>query len=373
MSVSIREVKDRSDLRRWVKFPYSHYRGQTCYVPPVLKEELSHFDGRRTPAFEVSQAKLLLAVAHGRSVGRICGIINSRETRKLGRAKGRFGWFECIDDPHVAERLLDAVRDWLIHEQCTEMTGPHGFTDLDPEGLLIDGFDRPPTISGGYHHPYYRRLLERYGFEKDVDYVEYRCAVPDRLPLFERMRQRYCDDGRYRVVSCSNRKELRGHTDELWALLQEAFEPLYGVVPLTSRQVDYYTRKYFGFLDPDFVKLTFSASGEMVGFLIAIPNLSRSFQKAGGHLFPFGFWHILREFRRPQTVDFLLGGAKPGEPSGIITAVTLVAMLDTLRERGVRYLETNHELESNTAINRIWSKFDIVYARRSRIYRMALS
>ena len=277
-----------------------------------------------------------------------------------------------VDNQEVANALLDQTRQWLQEEGCVEMAGPYGFTDLDPEALLVEGFDHLPTISGSYNFPYYESLLETYGLQKDVDYVEYRLELPEDSSFFDRLKKRYGGDGKYRVVTFRTRKELLSHADALWALLQEAFEPLHGVVPLTKKQTDFYTKKYFSFLDPDFVKLTFSRDGGLVGFFIGIPNLSRGFKKARGHLLPTGFYHILKDYRRPETVDFMLAGAKPGEPSGLITAMMAIEMYDSLRRRGVRYMETNRELEENKTVNQIWLKFKMVYFRRSRIYKMAL-
>lgn len=372
MSIEIREVATRSDLKQWVTVPYSLYKGHQYQVPQIFMDELSYFDRRRNPSFEVVEVKQFLATREGMAVGRVCATINSLEAQKLGWKRGRFGWFESVDDQDVAKALLDAAGHWLQREGCVEMAGPYGFTDLDPEGLLVEGFDRLPTISGSYNFPYYERLLETYGLEKDADYVEYRLELPEDSSLFDRLKKRYSGNEAYRVVTFETRKELLSHTDALWTLLQEAFEPLHGVVPLTKKQTDYYTKKYFSFLDPDFVKLTFTRDGELVGFFLGIPNLSRAFKKASGHLFPTGFYHILKDYRRPQTVDFLLAGVKPGEPSGPITAMMAIEMYGSLRKRGVRYMETNRELEDNKSVNQIWLKFKIEYFRRSRIYKMAL-
>lgn len=353
--------------------PYELYRGSRNFVPPIYRDELDYFDRARNPAFDVARVRLLLAEQDGRAVGRLCASVNPLEEEKLGQRRGRFGWLECVEDAGVARALLDETRGWLAGAGCTEMTGPQGFTDLDPEGLLIEGFDRPPTISGSFNFPYYREFLEGYGLKKDADYVEFRSEVPEEeLPLFERMRQRYAGEDEYTVVTCRNRKELRARIGEIWTLLEEAFAPLYGVVPLTAEQTEYYTRKYFDFLDPDFVKLTYDRQERLVAFFIGMPNLSRAFQRAGGRLLPFGFLHILRAYRRPETVDYLLAAIKPGEAAAAIRVVTFLAMYDTLRRRGVRYTETNRELESNTAVNQLWSRFHTVYTRRSRVYRMAL-
>ncbi|UCF30217.1 MAG: hypothetical protein JSV26_09100 [bacterium] len=362
----------RADLKRWVSVPNGLYQGSPYYVPQLFSDQLTYFDRHKNPAFEICDVELFLAVDNGRLVGRVCAIVNGLEAEKLGYRRGRFGWFECVDDQGVADRLLDSVKNWCGDLGCTEMTGPQGFTDLDVEGLLIEGFDALPTISGSYNHPYYRKLLENYGFEKDIDYVEFRCRIPQESQLLERFRRRYAGSEDYRVVTCKSRRELFSHADAFWRVLEACFEPLYGVTPLSRKQTEFYTKKYFGFLDPNFAKLTFSRQGELVGFFIGMPNLSRSFKRANGRLLPFGLPHILREYRKPDTVDFLLAGVKPGEPSGLITAISAVAMYDTVRRRGVRHMETNRELEDNTTVTGIWSKFERTWFRRSRVYRMDL-
>jgi hypothetical protein len=372
MRIDVSRVANRQQLKSWVKLPYRLYKDHPFHVPQLVSDELHYFDARRNPAFEVSDVRLLLATSAGQAVGRACCVVNRLETEKLGHKRGRFGWFECIDDPRVSERLLDSARDWFQGQGCTEMTGPQGFSDLDPEGLLIEGFDHLPTISGSYNHPYYRRLIEGYGFQKDVDYVEFRSRIPDHSRVLERLRRRCGRDDRYRVVTCASRRELLAHAAQVWDVLESAFADLYGVVPLTEQQKELYTKKYFGFLDTDFVKLVFSKQDELVGFFIGMPNLGPGFKRAGGRLLPFGFLPILRAYRKPEAVDFLLAGVRPGEPSGLIIALTAVAMYDTLRRRGVQYMETNRELEHNTTVTGIWSKFERVWFRRSRVYRMDL-
>lgn len=372
MNIEIVEVDDRASLKQWVRLPYTLYRGDKYHVPHLFRAELTYFDRRKNPAFDVCDVRQFLALRDRRCLGRICGLINSQETAKLGYKRGRFAWFESIDDQQVASRLLDNVRAWLAREGCAEMTGPHGFTDLDAEGVLIDGFESVPTINGSYNPPYYRRLLEAYGLEKDVDYLEFRFVVPDRVALLERMQKRYAKTGDYRVVRCEDRTALLSKIDDMWAILEAAFEPLYGVVPLTQEQRDYYTDKYFRFLDPEFVKFLHARDDEMVAFMISVPNLSQAFRKADGRLLPGGFLHILRAMRKPDTIDFLLAGAKPGHPTSALTAIGLADMFQTLQRRGIRYAETNRELENNKAVNQLWSRFETVHTRRSRIFRMPL-
>lgn len=372
MGIQVSEVTSRGELKSWVKLPYRLYDGHPHQVPQLFSDELDYFDRQKNPAFEVSDVRLLLASDAGQIVGRLCCIVNTRETEKLGYKRGRFGWFECIDDRRVSDSLFDSAADWFRGMGCVEMTGPQGFTDLDPEGLLIEGFDYLPTVSGSYNFPHYQRLIEDYGFVKDVDYVEYRSQVPENSRVLETLRRRFARNDTYEVVSCKSRKEMMSHTTAVWEVLEAAFADLYGVMPLTQKQKDYYTKKYFGFLDPEFVKLTFTRQGELVGFIIAMPNLSEGFRKARGRLLPFGFLHLLKAYKKPKAVDFLLTGVKPGEPSGLIFGLNAVAMYDTLNGRGIRYMESNRELEHNTTITGIWSKFERVSSRRSRVYRLDL-
>ena len=372
MSIQVQQVTNRADLKRWVRVPCGLYKGNPYYIPQLFSDQLAYFDRRKNPAFEISDVKLLLAVDNQRLLGRVCGIVNSLETEKLGYKRGRFGWCASVDDQLVANLLLDSVKDWCREMGCAELTGPQGFTDLDFEGLMIEGFDHLPTISGSYNHPYYRKLIENYGFEKNADYVEFRSRIPQESPLLERFRRRYAGDEDYKVVTCKSRRELFSHADAFWGVLESCFEPLYGVTPLSRKQIEFYTKKYFGYLDPNYVKLTFSRQEDLVGFFIGMPKLSRSFKKANGRLLPFGLLHILREYRKPETVDFLLAGVKPGEPSGLIIAISAVEMYDTFRRRGIRYMETNRELEENTTVSGIWSKFERVWFRRSRVYRLEL-
>jgi hypothetical protein len=252
------------------------------------------------------------------------------------------------------------------------MTGPHGFTDLDVEGLLLDGFDCTPTVAGAYNHSYYAALIEDFGMVKDVDYFDCRFKVPKGPCFIDRLGARAEASGTYHVRPVRGRKAFLEHVEMLWPVLEKAFEPLYGVTPLTPAQQAYYTKKYFGLLDPEFFTFIFSEEGEMVAFLAAMPNISRALKKARGRLWPLGFAHLLKDLRHPETVDFLLAGALPGHNSSSITAVGLRHMFKTLRRRGVSFVEGNHELEDNTTVHNMWNRFGLVSKRRSRIYRMPL-
>ena len=375
MTISILEVHTRPELKEWVLFPYRFYRDDPHYVPQIIREELDFFSAERNPGFKIADTKLLLARQNGKSVGRVCGILHKLEEEKLGYKRGRFGWFECIDDNQAAAALLDHLEDWFVREGCREFTGPHGFSDLDPEGMLVDGFDALPTIAGSYNKPYYPRLLEDFGFEKEIDYIEHRFEFPKDSPLFKRMEKwaAAAESEGLRVISVNNKKEILKYLDQWWEVLEASFQNLYGVTPLTDEQKKYYTKKYFGFVDPNFMIMAADGQDRIQGLFLGLPSLSRPFQKARGRLLPFGFLHVLRGFKKFDTVDFYFAGVHPQANARKVLPVMALAMYRVLKEHGVKYIETNRELETNTTITGIWSRYSVVNKRRTRIFKKQLT
>ena len=315
MAVEIIEVDSGPGLKDWVTFPNRLYRGDPRYVPQLIGQELDFFDRAKNPSFKIAQTRLLAARRDGRLVGRVCGIIHQLEAAKLGFHRGRFGWFECAEDPEAAAALLGALESWFREEGCREMTGPHGFTDLDPEGMLVEGFDAQPTISGSYNKPYYPALVEALGFQKEIDYIETRFEVPRETPAVFQMMEKKVHPVRARrrlpPGGGPYQGRVRHYAGQFWEVLEASFAHLYGVTPLTEEQKAFYQKKYFGFIDPRFLQLVVDGSGRLQGFFLGLPSLSRAFQRAGGRLFPLGFYHILRAFKRFDSVDFYFAGVHP--------------------------------------------------------------
>ncbi len=373
MTVSVSPATTRNEMLEFVRIPFSLYRESPFWVPPLIRDELETFDKSRNPAFETAEARFFIARKGQQPVGRIAAIISHAANQKYQTANLRFGWFESVEDYEVAAALFDAALSWGQERGMTTITGPLGFTDLDPEGMLVEGFDKLATIAGVYNFPYYPQFLERYGFTKEIDYLEFLTKVPletgipeKLLRLSERVRER----GGLRVVEFRNKKELVARRGaELFHLLDEAFEEIYGAVPLNERQVQYYIRKYLTFVDKDLIKVVVNQKDEMVGFMIALPNLSRGFQKARGHLFPFGWWHILRDMRKSDVLDFYLAGIrKPYRGQGVDLLMTVSITQAALKRRFVA-AESNHELETNTSVQAQWKYYNPTIIKRSRIFK----
>jgi hypothetical protein len=377
MSIAISLVESPGELKKFILFPHEIFKGNQSWVPPLIMDERDTLTKGKNPAFEDADARLFLARREGKIVGRIAGILSHAANRKYGTKNMRFGWFDVIDDYEVTCALLGAVEEWARTVGMLTLTGPHGFTDLDPEGLLVEGFNELATMSVVYNHPYYVTHVERYGFAKDVDYVEFQAQAPAGTVLPDKMvkmAEWAAKRNHFRIVHYADVKKLRKERgQELFELLDEAFEELYGTIPLTQKQKDYYIGKYLPFANPEFIKIAVNDKDEMVGFIIAIPSLSRALQKAHGRLFPLGFLYVLRALKKFDTLDFLLAGVRKAYRG---KGVDLIMTIDVFRSglsRGIHIAESNPELETNSKIQGEWKIVTSRQHKRRRIYKKALS
>jgi hypothetical protein len=338
-------------------------------------DEIETFSPNKNPAFETAEAKLFLAYDGDKIVGRIAGIISHVANEKYKSKNIRFGWIEMINDYEVCSGLLDAVANWGRERGMETMTGPHGFNDLDQQGMLIEGFDKLATIASYYHYPYYRELTERYGFEKDVDFLEFLSttpkleAIPEKLlRANEWIQQRY----KFHVVKYNKLKQYVDRAPEMFKLLEETFVNNYGTVPLTDKQTQYYTKKYLGYINKDLIKFVDNDKGEMIGFLLTMPNLSTAFQRAKGKLLPFGWYHILKALKTYEVMDFYFAGVRDDYRGKGVDVLMVTEIVREAVKYGFKHAESNQELEHNNKVQALWKDFNPVMHKRRRIYKKSI-
>lgn len=369
MAMEIRPVINRRQLKQFVKYPFSLYKDHPCWVPPLILDELHTLNLRKNPAGEYCQACYWMAFRDGRPAGRIAGVVNRRYIEIWGHKYARFGWVDFENDPEVARALFETVETWARCQGMEGIHGPLGFTDMDHEGMLVEGFEELGTLATIYNYPYYPKIIESLGYVKDVDWVEFEVKVPARLPeKAERVERIVKQKLGVRVLEARSAKEMLPYAREMFQVLNAAFASIYSFVPLNDRQIDLYVKQYFSFIRPEFTKIVLDRDGRVAGFVIGMPSLSRALQKAHGRLLPFGFIHLLRAMRRPRQIDLYLGAVRPDLQGSGTDALLMTEITRSAMAAGIVSAETNIELEENLRVQSHWKYFEARQHKRRRCY-----
>jgi GNAT superfamily N-acetyltransferase len=369
MDVQIKEVATKQDLKSFINFPFTLYRGNPYWVPNLVSDDLNTLGKDKNPAFETCDARYWLAYRNGKIAGRVAAILNHPHVEKWDQKYMRFGWLDFVDDLAVSGALVRTVEDWAKEKGMAAVHGPLGFTDMDREGMLVEGFDELATMATYYNHPYYPAHLEKLGYIKDIDWVEYEISMPpkpdERIARMADIVQRR---NKLHMAELKNKKELLSYAHELFALLEEEYKKLYGTVPLTKRQVDSYINQYFGFVTPDFVPIVMDENNKMVAFGIGLPSLSKALQKSNGRLFPFGFIQFLQALKKNDRADLYLVAVKSEYQGKGVNAMLMNSMYQTFMKLGVKKIETNPELETNHLVQGQWKYFETRQHKRRRVF-----
>lgn len=375
MGIEIYRVVSKSDLKAFVLYPEKLYGDNPNWVPAPIFDEINTLRIDKNPAYEFCESELWTAWKDGKIVGRIAGIINRRYIEKWGRKLARFGWIDFIEDFDVAKALVETVENWAIDKGMEGIHGPLGFTDLDREGLLVEGFNERATFATIYNHPYYPVYLEKLGYAKDVDWIEFLVQTPDSIPeKILRVNEILQKRSGVRVQEWKTRRELiRNYGTQVFDLLDEAYAGLYGTTPLSRKQVEAYIKQYLGFVDPRFTKILVDTEGKLVGFAITIPNLSEALYRCKGRLFPFGWYLLLRALKNPVTMDMMLVAVRKEYVSRGVVAILMTALNKSAIENGIRFSETNPELETNLAVQGLWKDYPKRQHKRRRVYIKTLN
>lgn len=358
MSLEVKEFTTKKELIKFIKFPFGLYKGNDCYVPPLIEFELGTLRKDKNPSFEHADAAYFVVEKDGKIVGRIAAIVLDHELKE--KKLSRFGWIDFIDDKEVSELLFKTAYDWAAAKGAVGMHGPLGFTDLDFEGALIEGFDEMATQATIYNHAYYIDHYKALGMETTATWVEMRGGIPKELPRRIK-RASSMVQSRFKLVpkKFKNSKELLKYTQQVFEVLNESYAELYGYHALTQKQIDYYIDQYFGFVRKEYICIVVNDQDKVVGFGISLPSLSRAFQKAKGSLFPFGFIHVLKAFYFNKHIDLFLIGVRPEYQKMGATAVIIDEMCSAFIKNGVKHVTNGPALEDNHAVLNSWREFNL--------------
>ncbi len=373
MQIEIKEVVSKRQLRRFADFPNKMYRHNAYYVPQLLSEEIKVLSPKKNPAFELCEAKYWFAYEGRKVVGRVAGIINYGYNQKTGKKYARFGWLDFIEKEEVLHALIQTVEEWARSRGAEILHGPLGFSDFDASGVLVEGFDELPTAYGKYNYPYYGTFLEKEGFIKETDWVEYNVKVPEATPekyltMASLVEKRYD----LRCASLTNKKKLLAHADGIFELLNKAYMKLHGFSELNPGQLEDLKNHFLPMLQLKYVSVVLDPKDKVVAFAICLPSLSKALQKNRGRMYPFGFIPILRALRKNDTLDTLLIAIDEEYRDKGTMALMFKNIGDAIMKNGITNIETTRELEDNRNVQNLWNKLELRQHKRARCYEKHL-
>ena len=368
MSVRIKEVVEKKDFKQFVNFLYKHYKNSEYWVPPMKSDEHASLDKSKNPAYEFCESKFWLAEIDGKIVGRIGAIINHVYNEKVGEKLGRINRPEFIDDPEVSKALFEVAEKWIKEKGMEKVHGPLGFTNIDQQGLLIEGFDYLPSIASVYHHPYYQKHFDALGYEKENDWVEFRLTLGE-APAKKAARGAAMIMKRYgfESVTFSSTSEMKEYGHVIFEILNDAFKVLPYTVPFTDKMIEASTKKYFSILNPKFVNIV-KKGDKVIGFFVGMPSLSEAMQKAGGKLFPFGILPIMKSLKHPKVIDMLLTGVKEEYQANGVAVILIAKLQEEMMKQGIDQLETTGMFETNHTAIANWKNYEHIQHKRRRCY-----
>lgn len=383
MAVEIKKIDlaNKKEVKAFIRFNYELYKDNPYSVPDLLEDMYETYDPKRNDAFTFCEADLYLAVRDGETVGRVACIKNNKANRTWNNNNGRFGWIDFIDDLEVSKALLDTAENWAREHGCDKIVGPLGFTDMDAEGMLIEGFDQLSTMSTIYNFPYYPQHMEAHGYSHEIDWVERKIMVP--TPGHEARDEKY-----FRVAEIVKKRfkvhtrkfksvrEIKrdGYQYKIFDIVNRAYAPLYGYSEMTRKQIDKYVDQYLNFLDLRLLSVVENEAGEPVAMGVGIASLSHALQKAHGKLFPFGWWHLIKalKIRHSKIIDLLLVAVLPEYQSKGVNALLFADIIPIAQQMGFEFAESHPQLETNDRSQSQWAYLDCTIHKRRRCYQKSL-
>ncbi len=372
--ITIKEALTKAQIKEFVTFPFSIYKDNPYWVPPLIQDEIDSFDKKKNPVFLTADAQFFIAYKDGKAVGRIAAIVNWDEINGQQKKKVRFGWFDVIDDIEVTKALLEKVYELGKKHNLEFVEGPIGFSNLDKVGVLTEGFDQIGTMITWYNHEYYKTHLEQLGYVKEKEYIESIFPFSNVDPkTYEKavglVKRRYG----LVPVNFTKTKQVIARVDEMFNLFNESYADLSSFVPISAIQQDYFKKKYINFINPEYIKFVEDSAGKLVAFSIVMPSFSEAIMKAKGRMFPFGFIHLLKAKKTSKDVIFYLIGVQPEFQNKGVTAIIFDEYFKTFTKYGIVNCIRTPELEENHAIHNLWKHFDPLVHKRRRTYRKDLN
>jgi hypothetical protein len=372
MDIRIVEVITRKQLRTFIHLPAILHSNMPNWMPTIYFDDKNFFNPKKNHQFDACDTVMAIAFQGEKPVGRIMGIIHNKYNEIRNENNARFGYFDCIDDQNVAHVLLEFMQNWVKQKGKTLLVGPYGFSDKDIQGLLIEGFDHMPLIDSACNPPYIVKLLENEGFTKEIDCMTYKFPVSIELPeLYYRIVQRSNYSNNIQLVEFESRKQLKPYIIPVLQLVNKTYDHLYGFVPMTDTEIQELAARYLPIIDPRFVKVI-EKEGEVIAFIVAIPNLSNGIIKSKGYLFPFGIFQILIASKKTKQLDLMLGAIRRDYQGSGLEVVMGIRLIESARKANFKEMETHLILENNEKMRSEFERLKVPIYKRFRVFRKEL-
>lgn len=374
MSIVLKVVDSHTRLKEFIFLPEKIYKGDSRWVPPMYVDEWNFHNPKQNKALEYSDVIRLVAYAHNQPAGRIMGIINHKYNHDHHEQTARFFALDCINQQSVAHALTEYIEDWAKARGMNKLIGPYGFSDKDPQGLQIEGLDLLPVIATPTNPAYLQTLVEKEGYQKELDCVSYQMPIPETLPsVYQKIFGRVSANKNVRLVEFTKKSQLKPFIIPLFRLVNETYAPLFGFVPMTEEEMKKFAAQYLPVLAPELVKVVVNTAGEMVAFVVSMPDMSKGIQRAKGRLFPFGFIHILSSMKKTNQLNLLLGAIKPSYRGKGLNVLMGKALIESARKRNLQVMDSHLILEKNLIMRAECEKLGGVIRKRYRVYQKLLA
>ncbi len=370
--ITVKEVLTKKDLRDFIYLPSRIHKDEPNWLPPLYTDEWLLFNREKNKSYQYADAVFYLAYKDGKTVGRIMGLVNNRYNSIKNEKHGRFCFMECYNDREVFHALLKKVEEWNINKGMVKIVGPLGFSDKDPQGFQIDGYEYPLLFTAATNSPYMPAMMESEGYSKEVDLVNYLIPIPDQLPpIYIKAFERYSRNGDIKIIEFSSKKQLKPYILPVLELMNQTFSDIYGYVPLNDAEKAEFAQRYLPILDPQYVKVAKSGN-ELVGFIVALPDMTSGIIAAGGKLFPFGIFKILKGMKKSKKLMLMLGGIKTNYRAKGIDVLLGIKLLNSASKNNKDLLDSHLILEENTRMRAECERMAGKVIKRFRIYQKNL-
>ncbi len=373
MTIKIKEVKTKSDLRKFIYLPAKIHQNHKNWVPPIYSDDFVFFNSKKNKSFSYCDTILLLAYKNDKLVGRIMGIIHKKYNELHNESNARFSFIETYDDFEVFEALINYIENWAKNNYCNKIVGPLGFSDKDPQGFMIEGFNEPIVISSNANFEFVNSFIDRLNYVKEVDFVVYKIPVPAEIPAFyEAIFKRAVNGKKINIIEFQSRRQLKPYIKPILTLLNETFKEIYGFIPFEEHEMNDYANRYIYLLDPQFVKVITDYDNNPLAFIIGMPDISEGVIKAKGKLLPFGFFKIVANQKKTKQLTLLLGGIKETFRGQGFDVILGKLTLESAIKRGFEFIDSHLELENNTKVRSEMERMGGKVYKKYRIYQKKL-